>query len=630
MRRLILAGSAVALAIAGALSFPGIASAHANYVRSNPAADARLVKPPTEVRISFSEPPDAARSEIQVLDEHGTRWDLGPAAASGEPNGLKVALRPMGDGGYTVAWTTLSAVDGHDSKGSFAFVVGTGPLPSLPDIPDATPPPTPLEVAGRTVSYAGIALALGCALFGLIVHAAEGPVERRRERQLFAIGGGAIALGTAALVLAQGDRLPPRLELLLSLRLLAGLAVVAALAPGLADRTRRYAIAGAAIGAALTATLVSHATALGNVKDMALDLVHVLSISAWSGGVVSLLWIHLLPGQRSGPPLRATVWRFSLVALTSVGLLVTAGLLQAVDRLVLIQDLWETPYGIALLAKILLVTVILAVASLNLLRYGPRAERAGLIRGTIVEAALLAGVFVAAGVLTALAPPAQPSGAAFDRTHHVDAYRIELVVPTTIPGRNRFVLRVHQGLQPVTGAEKVALRFTMVEHDMGEAELVATERAPGEYVAIGSPTAMYGTWHVQAIVRLSGKDDLTTLFTVPISPAAGQGATAAALTTTSFSLVVFPDPTLPAAGAPIELSVIALANGQPATGRAVSGTVVAKDGQPAAGGGSFTAKEQGAGRYLIDIPALAAGTWTIRISIGGPGDTADYTFTVTP
>jgi YtkA-like protein len=297
---------------------------------------------------------------------------------------------------------------------------------------------------------------------------------------------------------------------------------------------------------------------------------------------------------------------------------------------VLIQDLWETPYGLALSAKGSLLVVILAVAAFNLLRFGPHGDRRALIRGTAIEGALLAGIFVAAGVLTAFAPPAQPTGAAFDQTQHPDAYRLELVVPTTIPGRNRFVLRVHQGLQPVTNAEKVALRFTMVEHDMGEAELVADQRAPGEYVATGSPTAMYGTWHVQAIVRLPGKEDVTALFTVPISPEAGQGATAVALTTRSFSLVVFPDPTLPVAGAPIQLSVIALANGQPATGREVIATAVSKDGQAVAAGESFTAKEQGSGKYVIDVPALAAGKWTLRIQIGGPGDTAEYSFTVSP
>jgi hypothetical protein len=246
----------------------------------------------------------------------------------------------------------------------------------------------------------------------------------------------------------------------------------------------------------------------------------------------------------------------------------------------------------------------------------------------VVEAGLLAGVVVAAGVLTALAPPAQSTGAAFDQTQHVGPYRVELVVPSASPGRNRFVLRVHQGLTPVTHAEKVALRFTMVEHDMGETELVADERAPGEYVAIGSPTAMYGTWHVQTIIRLAGKDDVTTLFTVPISPG-GQTASAAALTTKSLALVVFPDPSAPVAGAPIQLNVVVLDGGNPATGRAVTGVIVAKDGQPVQGD-SFTGAEQASGRYRIDIPALAPGRWTMRLQIGGPAETADYAFTVSP
>jgi copper transport protein len=616
------------LAVAGAAAGAAVAEAHANYVRSNPAADARLVKPPAEVRIAFSEPPDSKGSEVRVLDEAGTRWDLGSTTASDEPNGLKVALRPIGDGGYTVAWTALSAVDGHQTKGSFAFVVGTGPLPTLPDIPNASPPPSPLEVTGRALSYGGIALALGTALFGLVVHAADGPIEERRERQLLGVAAAGIVLGTIGLTIAQGDRLPPRLEAFLALRLLAGLGVLAALAPALGPVMRRRAVVAAGVIAALTATLVSHATALGSMKDMTLDLGHILAVSAWSGGVVAFLWIHLRSGGGTAPLLARTTWRFSLLALVSVAVLITAGILQALDRLVLIQDLVETPYGLALLAKGSLLLIVLAVAAFNLLRYGPRGDRRSLIRGTVVESALLVGVFVAAGVLTALAPPAQSTGAAFDQTQHVGPYRVELVVPSASPGRNRFVLRVHQGLTPVTHAEKVALRFTMLEHDMGETELVADERAPGEYVAIGSPTAMYGTWHVQTIIRLAGKDDVTSLFTVPISPG-GQTASAAALTTKSLALVVFPDPSAPVAGAPIQLNVVVLDGGNPATGRAVTGVIVAKDGQPVQGD-SFTGAEQASGRYRIDIPALAPGRWTMRLQIGGPAETADYAFTVSP
>ena len=631
MKRVLLA---TALAIAGAVAGAAPVSAHANYVRSNPAADARLVRPPSEVRISFSEPPDPKSSQIQVLDEKGTRWDLGATAASDEPNGLKVGLKAAGDGGYLVAWTAVSAVDGHETKGSFAFVVGNGPLPSLPDVPNAAAPPTPLEVAARALSYAGIALALGAALFGLIVHASADPMEERRERQLLVAAGALVVIGSAGLVLAVGDRLPPRLELFLSLRLLTGLAIAAAaLAAAPRGTPRRVVVLASGLVAALTATLVSHATALGNVKDMALDLVHVLSISAWSGGVVALLWIYLR-SQDAEPDgartLARTMWRFSLVALTSVAVLVTAGTLQAVDRLVLIQDLVETPYGLALLAKIALLLIILAVAAFNLLRYGPRGDRRALIRGTAIETALLAAVFVAAGALTAQAPPAQATGAAFDQTQHVGGFRVELVVPTSLPGRNRFVVRVQQGLTPVTGAEKVALRFTLVEHDMGETELIASPRAPGEYVAVGSPTAMFGTWKTQVIVRLPGKDDITALFVVPIAQQTGQGATAMALSANAYNLVVFPDPSLPVEGAPIALNVVVLdKKGDPAVGLRIAGALTPKSGQPAQDE-ALIAAELGTGRYRIDIAALAKGQWTMKLTVGDAANTAEYTFDVSP
>src|SRR6202022_4163061 len=107
---------------------------------------------------------------------------------------------------------------------------------------------------------------------------------------------------------------------------------------------------------------------------------------------------------------------------------------------------------------------------------------------------------------------------------------------------------------PIGGAEKVAFRFTMVEHDMGQQELVATERAAGEYVAQGSPTAMYGTWHIQTIVRLTGKEDVSTVFTLPVGAPTGGGSTAAPpLTIGPYTVVVFTDPTAPQSGAPLAL-----------------------------------------------------------------------------
>ena len=646
MRRLAII---VVCVLSGAVLLGGTATAHANYVRSNPASDARLVKPPTEVRIDFSEPPDPKGSDIEVLDTSGKRHDKGDVGPSGDPNGLRVSLEPIADGGYTVAWTTTSAVDGHTTKGSFAFAIGNGPLPTPPPVPDAAPPPSPLEVLGRALSYAGIALGLGTAFFVLFV--APAGTDPRRESTLLGIAGALIVAGSLTLMVDQGAKLPPRLGVMLGVRAFAGVVLAAvAIAPRLAlmrpvgalagggvmtlgpfatFRPRRMIALAAGVAAAMTATLVSHATALGSLKSMALDFVHVLSVSVWTGGVVALLWCVLLARRdetaEDARALGATVWRFSVTALIATALLITAGVLQALDRLVLIDDLYETPYGIALAVKIVLVLVAIAIGAFNLLRWGPRLRaglraRTALVRDTIAETAIFIVIIVAASFLTAFAPPAQPSAAAYDQTQHVSGLRLEMLVASGGAGRNTYALRVHQGLSPVTGAEKVAFRFTMVEHDMGQQELVASERAAGEYVAEGSPTAMYGTWKIQTIVRLAGREDVSTVFTVPVGAPAGGGATTSqVLTIGPYTAIAFTDPATPQSGAPFTMFAVVIGkDGNPVTGKQVSATFSGPGSQA-----PLTATEDaatlGPGRYKFAIAALDAGKWSITIAVGNEG-----------
>lgn len=605
---------------------------------SSPAADARLFKAPSEVRIAFSEPADPGGSQIQVLDTAGSRYDKGDLAPSGAPNELRISVGPIPEGGYVVSWTALSTVDGHQTRGAFAFVVGDAPLPALPDIPDASPPPGAVEILGRALGFGGVALALGIVLFGALVRQPRTEGERKREARALALGGTLLVVGTALLALDQGGRLPPRLGLLLAMRALAGL-VIASLQLGPALRLpalgRRLVTYAAGSAAALSLTLVSHAAASGSLGAVLLDLVHVYAVSSWLGGIAGLLWI-VLPSARtedeaSARALGATVRRFSLLAMASVATLVLTGIIASLDRLVLVEDLWETPYGIALAAKLALLAIALAAAALNLFVAGPRLRRGisgpgtrlALVRASSLESGVLALVLLAAGALTSLPPPASADGASFDETVHASGLRLELLVPTTLPGRNRFVLRVHEGLAPVAGAEKVALRFTLVEHDMGESELVAAERQPGEYVAEGSPTTMFGTWNVEAIVRRTGRQDVRAVFRVPIAPAGQTAASARALPLGSYTLVTFLEPAPAAAGAPLSLSVVLVdSNGSPVPGRMLRvsfegpGTVAPID-----------ATEQAGGRYVFPIQGLEAGTWSATIALGTDG-TVKYEFEV--
>ncbi len=606
----------------------GPAAAHGVYVRSNPASDARLTKAPTEVRVTFSETPDARGSDIAVLDGNGKRLDgRDVSTVSDEANTLRVSLSAVGEGGYLVTWTVLSAVDGHETKGAFAFAVGNAPLPKIPDVGPATPPPTPLEIAGRALSFAGIALLIGLGFFTMFIREPVDGGEARRERSLMLVGGGLLIGGTALLLLPQVATTPARLLTLLGLRALAGVATIAVAFPrGLVPpEVRREAIAFFGLAAGLTATLASHAAASGDLRYVALDYLHVVAIGVWLGGVVAFAFVAMPAAHAADPrQLGQTVWRFSLTALAAVAVLVTTGVLQSLDRLVLLEDLYETPYGIALLAKVVLLVGLLGLGALNLLVWGPRMRRGVTAsrpfwRGVLAETALFAGVLVAAAFLTAFAPPAQASGAAFDETTRVGGIRIQLLTASTLPGRNRFIVRVHEGLTPVVAAEKVALRFTMVEHDMGEQELVAVERAPGEYVAEGSPTAMFGTWKVETIIRLVGRQDIRALFEVPVSQPAGQDATTKIIPLPPYQLIVFSEPFRPQAGAPVTINVVMVdSKGDPVIGKKIRATF-SGPGTVAPIDCVENVVELGPGRYRFAVPGLDAGSWKVTLSVSDAG-----------
>jgi len=521
-----------------------------------------------------------------------------------------------------VSWQVLSTVDGHTTRGSFVFAVGDAELPALPEVGEAYAPPRPLEIAGRAASFLGLALLVGGALFMLLVRQRPGSAEVRRE-QLFLAGGGALlVIGAVALLLEQGGQSPARLTSLLSLRGLVGVAVLAA-ASFLAPRRLRFVALAAGIVGAITATLVSHAAATGQISEAILDVTHVLAATAWAGGVMAMVAV-LLPSARSIDPveLGRLVGRFSTLALIAVALLVTTGTVQSFARLVLLQDLWETPYGLALLTKIALLFLALGLGALNLLLWGPRlrrraaaaASRRGLTIGTAGETAAFAVILVATALLTALVPPAQPSGAGYDETRHVEGLRLQLLLASSGPGQNRYVLRLQDGITPITDAQRVAFRFTMIEHDMGENELVAEQRAPGEYAASGSATAMFGTWRIEAIVRLPERSDIRTTFEVPITAPTGPGAIAKVVPAPPYSLVVFVDPPQPVAGAPLVLHVVVVDTaGEPVPGKTITVTFTGPATETA------QATETGPGRYEAAVAALGAGSWTATIAIGTEG-----------
>jgi copper transport protein len=163
------ASSGLLVAALLALSLAGAASAHANLVRSDPASGAVLASAPSQIQIWFSEQPEPHFSDIQLLDANRQRVDAGDMrVAAGDPLSLIVGVRSgIPDGLYTVAWKTVSAVDGHLVNGNFPFYVGQPPrgtvLPPAAQIGpgSAASTPTAGSVFVRWLGLLGVVVLLG-------------------------------------------------------------------------------------------------------------------------------------------------------------------------------------------------------------------------------------------------------------------------------------------------------------------------------------------------------------------------------------------------------------------------------------------------------------------------------------
>ena len=122
MRAIVMALIACAVAIATAPA----ARAHAFLDHASPAVGSSVPTSPPAVTLWFTQDLEPAFSDVTVTNDAGQRVDLGNAQIpSGSPAELRIGLKPLPPGTYTVSWHVVS-VDTHPTQGTFTFDVGSG------------------------------------------------------------------------------------------------------------------------------------------------------------------------------------------------------------------------------------------------------------------------------------------------------------------------------------------------------------------------------------------------------------------------------------------------------------------------------------------------------------------------
>ncbi|MFG3038590.1 copper resistance protein CopC [Streptomyces sp. NPDC048330] len=388
-RLLILAAALLGTLLAGAAP----ASAHAALTGSDPKDGAVVATAPKEVNLTFSEQVAMSADSIRVLDPAGRRADTGEIRdlCSGSVVRYGVALRAgLPDGTYTVAWQTVSA-DSHPIAGAFTFSIGAPSTTSVA-LPDRAPGGGlvgTLYGIARYLSYGGFAVLVGGGAFVLVCWprgASVRPVQQTVVRGWLTLTGATLALlllrnpytGSgelsdafdlaglkAVLETKTGAALTSRLLLLGAAALF-----VAVLFGAYARRTDPkekkdlafgLGIGGTVIAAGIAGTwaLAEHAsTGIQPGIAMPVDILHLLAVAAWLGGLTVLL----VALYRAPSVDRRAVRRFSTVALGSVSVLAATGLYQGWRQVGSWSALTGTSYGRLLLVKIGLLAVLVGIA----------------------------------------------------------------------------------------------------------------------------------------------------------------------------------------------------------------------------------------------------------------------------
>jgi copper resistance protein C len=122
MHRMIVA----AAVLAGATLEAPVAQAHAFLDHASPSVGSTVPTAPETVTMWFTQQLEPAFTSATVTDKSGNSVDAGPAQVDAkDPTELKVSLKKLSPGTYTVSWHALS-VDTHTTTGHFSFTVGGG------------------------------------------------------------------------------------------------------------------------------------------------------------------------------------------------------------------------------------------------------------------------------------------------------------------------------------------------------------------------------------------------------------------------------------------------------------------------------------------------------------------------
>lgn len=522
------------------------------------------------VSIEFSESVSPQAGGLKVLDASGSSVDGGDVSQP-TPSSMRVSLNAgLGDGTYVANYKVISP-DGHPISGAIVFTVGSGAVADVSGLAEQND--VKLEVLGgaaRFLVFAGALLAAGMIFFVGYIHDwaddRAGLIRIARIAAVTALVATVVRLAVQA-ALATGRGLAAAVDPSVLSTVLGGwvgasvgvlaLGLVGVLGASYAPNQEPVAYIGFYAGLVVVGSFVlwGHPTQAPNPWiAMVAEGLHLGVAAVWFGGLVGLTIVLVArPGPvriagspEAGDPGSFTstvdvVSRFSTsAAWCAAGLIVGGGAL-AFNELGSFGAITSTSYGRALLVKVGVVAVILAVAGLNRFRLLPRllvnAAPAGgavdessspsgshwraLARTVRLEVLGIVVVVALSALLVNLTPGnagTAPSGP-FEQTVDFRGGYVSLEIIDNRPGTNSFHVTFldssRRSADPVLSA---ALELRLPSADLGPIKRDMVKAGAGHFILENvSDLSIAGDWTITLSVRVSEFDSDRVTFQDPIS-----------------------------------------------------------------------------------------------------------------
>ena len=519
------------------------AEAHAVLLESTPADGAVLERAPPAVMLRFNEP--IAPVTLRVLDV-AAKVVADGAQAQVENERITLPLpADLPSATYVISYRVIS-IDSHPVSGAIVFSVGEAPASVGERPPNRQDRMTSAAVvAVRAMFLAALLLATGWVAALWRVAQFDAATVRRHRRALAITIFATLVLGTILLGLTGCDiagsplgglreprpwRLALASSLAQSLAVAAtGLVLVLISLPWLARGGNRLVpLAGSLLAVASLALTGHAASAAPQWLTRTMVPVHAASAAFWLGSLPLLAAsLRCDPAERA----RRYVLRFSIHAAGAVALLVGCGVVLALIQVEHFAMLWQTTYGVVLLAKVGAVLLLLALAATNKWWLTPRIGQdataiRSLRRSIFAEYLLFFSILGLTAVLMQIEPPrtgvtrdiaaTATQAADFAASAAEAGIKVTLSVSPARAGHNAIAVSVaDQNGQPLAPQE-VALELALPEAGIEPLRRSATRTADGWFLLHGNELTLMGEWRVTVHVLVDDFTKKTFTFVVPI------------------------------------------------------------------------------------------------------------------